>query len=215
MKKVGKIKTIYRAFFNPKGIDKEEWQKRMEICDTCIFNSKNAELTGFSSLRAKLIEKPFCTQCGCQIYEKTSSETEACGLESQKQYPKWNRILVETTNRRDMNLVNKTIDFANVTLDNGDFVIDVGEVNRRNTKTILVGLLSDTAEQGFKINRVASSCSACLKAKAQRVSEAEYNLYLDVNWARLSGHFYKYALIEYEINGENHKAKVIVKGKIS
>lgn len=80
MEKVGKIQTIVRAFTQKSNIDENILRKRREICSSCPLNSLNKEKTGvFEEIRKTVVKKPFCTACGCQIEQKTASETEVCG----------------------------------------------------------------------------------------------------------------------------------------
>lgn len=214
MKKVGKIKTIYRAFFAPTIIENEIWQHRMEICDSCEFNSKNTNLKGLNKLRAKLFEKPFCTQCGCQIYEKTSSPTESCGLEIQGEIPKWNRIKVETINKYEMNLITKNPEIVNVDLQNGVFIADLGTIERKDLKDLVFVIAADTPDDELSLLSASSSCSACLKLQVSRIDKSSYELIAKMNWRVLNNNFGKSATIAYSINGNPNRARLNIQGTI-
>jgi len=58
--------------------DLGQWYKdRLEVCNTCPFNSKNKERKNI--LLAWLsLNKDFCTVCGCTLVDKASGEFEEC-----------------------------------------------------------------------------------------------------------------------------------------
>lgn len=162
MEKVGKIKTIYRAFTKQSDIDPKILEKRREICNSCDFNSKNKEDKGlFNEIRSNVIKEPFCTACGCQIKQKTASETEVCGAVYFDLKPKWNRIKVETMDKTDLNIINLSPDKINVDLDvSGEhFVIDCGEVDMFSTHAYKI--LVEGKEEGYKLLVAEPSCHFC------------------------------------------------------
>lgn len=47
---------------------------RLSICDTCPFNSKNAQLNGYKTLR----RDEHCTECGCNLIAKSKCLSCKC-----------------------------------------------------------------------------------------------------------------------------------------
>lgn len=73
------------------------YKKRLEICHTCPYNSKNIYFSSYNLRTWKWyflnIFKPFCSVCGCQITAKASIKIEDCGLIDIDKEPKWTSIL--------------------------------------------------------------------------------------------------------------------------
>ena len=106
MEKIGKIKTIARAFTTDSNIDENILLERRNICNQCPLNSKNIEESKLSLVdrikKRASGDNHFCTSCGCFINEKTSQETEECGLGDSGEQPKWFRVKLETTDRLEI-----------------------------------------------------------------------------------------------------------------
>lgn len=119
MKQESKIKRIYQAFTEGADISEEAIQKRRDICSTCPFNSNvSTDMTLLQKQKKALLSEnnPFCTACGCQINEKTSRGSEACGLEEKGRTPKWNRINLKTVGENELDVENLSPNIANISI---------------------------------------------------------------------------------------------------
>lgn len=72
-------------------IKKHKWyQERIAICNACPLQSDNFQ--GNKGFKYRILNflnlnKPFCTECGCEIKAKVSEELEKCPE------GKWNKII--------------------------------------------------------------------------------------------------------------------------
>jgi hypothetical protein len=100
-----KAKALGKAYIDYKknGLPTEEeyFKERMEICNTCEWNSKFKEdkpktfiEKGIAALREKLPSEYHCTACGCDIGLKCASKDQTCGLVEKGFEPKWYPIEV-------------------------------------------------------------------------------------------------------------------------
>ena len=215
--RIGQIKTIYRAFFKKSEVEYEEYKRRLEICSKCEFNSANIEesnMSLFDKLRKKLIDPPFCTACGCQIKQKAGSITEACGLEVQDEYPKWNRIKIERTDKMKVNLINKTPELVNPNITpDGTIVLDLGDVKRSDLKDIEFDL-EVPSTVNLNINRIQAGCPSCTKVKYHSVGRNKVQMTVWMKWSILRAKFSKDIIFSYTSNGEAHVQTVKIIGKI-
>lgn len=82
MKKIFRI--LKSRFINKKKLG--IWYKnRIEICSSCIHNSKNKKLSLKEQVLYLLNGTSFCTKCGCGIKYKASIKAEQCPLKE----PRW------------------------------------------------------------------------------------------------------------------------------
>ena len=97
---MNKLVRIIRSKFKDKSKIKEDWYfKRLELCGSCMYNSKNVKrynpenTKGLKFIFWKIANlwKDFCTICGCEIKAKTSEELEICSLIEINKKPKWNQ----------------------------------------------------------------------------------------------------------------------------
>lgn len=98
-----KAKTIAKAFMNPLPVGEDFYERRLEICRTCEYNSANIdpEKLSFGSklkIQSKLCDNGnHCTACGCCIERKCGSKASSCGLsEVSGATPKWNAIHISS-----------------------------------------------------------------------------------------------------------------------
>lgn len=76
------IKILKAKIRNKNKIKDPLFKKRLDICNSCIYNSKYAEpenknIKYYFWKFLNLLEY-FCTQCGCEIKAKASEEMEQC-----------------------------------------------------------------------------------------------------------------------------------------
>lgn len=215
IKKLGAIPTIYRAFFGKTTIDKDIWNQRLEACNSCPFNSRNAtELSKFNKLRSFLMEKPYCTICGCFIKEKTSSETEVCALYEQGEKPKWNRIKLEIIKPNEMNIINKTPELVNVDVSQDVYKINFGEVKRSALKDIQFELTASDNTKSFLIRSISPGCGGCNKVRFEKVADKTYNVTVITYWDRLRGNFSKTLTVDYTVGDQLFRRRIVLNGII-
>ena len=218
MEKVNKAKVIARAFTQESNIDKNVLEHRRKICSGCEFNSDNAndkELGFIEKARKKLLKgEPFCTACGCQVNEKTTQETEECGLGEKGLEPKWNRIRVETTDSLEIDLVNKSVDIVNVDLskDKKAFEISFKNIFRKDIKEICF-LLQSKNKNNLEVNYVTPSCGSCTSSSFDKKDDNTCEVKVELNTSKISkGQFRKNVYIGYKINGKYKKNQIRLTG---
>lgn len=218
MKKVSKILTVARAFTSTSTIDETILKQRREICSTCDFNSNNVESKdmGFiEKARKKLLDnEPFCTACGCQVNEKTSQDTEECGLSEKGLKPKWNRLKLETTNRLDLNLINKSSEYVNIDLAKNKlaFEINYGEVNKETLSEIEFLLKSKVGVE-FSMTKFRPSCGSCTKATYEKIDSHTYKANVKLNTTNMmSGLFRKTIYLTYKLNNLERTSEIKLVG---
>jgi len=205
MIKKGKIKTILDAFTKESKIDKDILKNRRSICEVCPYNSNNVDSKDLSTVnkaRKKVISSPFCTACGCQINEKTLSETEECGLSYINKIPKWNRVKLETVGKLDFNILNKSVEFSNVYIEESVYVLDLGNVEKSssiiNTKLILNNITN------FDILSITPSCGSCTSVDYNKLDSNNLELNINLDISKLpNGRIHKNVYIVYTLNNNN------------
>lgn len=163
MKEVNKIYKIYQGFFGDK-LPKEITTERREKCNTCPFNSKNAEeLNTFEEIRNSMTGN-FCTICKCQIKEKTQSPHEECALYMINREKKWFRIKLETMEKETLNVTQVGKNIFDLTLDKDEFTLNLGKV-RENSQTV-ANLMFDTDVPIEWVNTVVSCGCVATETKS-------------------------------------------------
>lgn len=214
MEKTGKIKTIINAFYGETNIDSLELNKRREICNGCEFNSKNIEnknLNLFNKLRKTTLKNQlFCTACGCQIDEKTSQETEECGLSEKGLKPKWNRIKLEIVDKFELDLINKSPDLINIDLSKGGdyFEVRFGKIESNKVEKFSLELKSKDNNY-LKVKEVKASCTFCTKVNVEEKNENTYILDISLDFTKISkGSFIKNIALKYDIGNKEKINKI-------
>lgn len=204
MEKISQIETIKRAFLDDSKIDEKILLERREICNGCEYNSHNkpeSELTLVQRTRKKLHKEPFCIACGCQILEKTSQETEECGLGSVDKKPKWFRLVLETTSRMDLDLINNSSDKVNVdlTTDNKSYQIDFGTLTK-DSKTDIEFLLNSKSNIILDMTYVTPSCGACTNSDFIKINDYSIKVNLSLNLEEIpEGEFSRNVYLGYYV----------------
>lgn len=203
MRKKSKISTIkdswIKAVKNIQAddyISSEEVDSRRSKCLSCNYCSKNV-----SQDRLKLLENiygkvvgDYCTICACPIGKKVIAPEEECALGQKGKSPLWNRMVVLTTAKNGIRLVNKSPRKINIDL------ID-------NCYTIVVGNISDDMEFEFDIETpqviselgyVNAKCP-CIKVISQDISENRIKIKLRIVSKYLPGDlFNKWVYVKYK-----------------
>lgn len=201
MKEVSKLTKIYTGFFGedaPEQIIKE----RREECSNCPFNSKNAnELSLLDGIRANLTS-PFCTLCGCQIYEKTSSPLEECAMYMIDKPKKWSKIKIETMEKEALNLIkipgNKDYE---ISLKEGNFIFTLGEV-KAGEDVSLEALFQGKEDNKVEFQTMKVACG-CTSSKSETLDDRTIKSSFKINIGKTNmGANSKTATIYYKINGK-------------
>lgn len=209
MKKLNKAEIIRRAFFSKMKMDVEEVERRRSICETCPFNSKHVSSKNMSFInkarKKTLKNEPFCTVCNCQIKEKTASPLDECGLVEKGETPKWNRIILETTDKKEISIVNKSPKIINldITKDGDFFQVDFGEVHKLSDGNFELEL---TVKEGVELDVVFAnpSCKSCTTAEFIKQGVDKTTLKVKVDFSKLLiGNLQKYIYLNYDVNGKN------------
>lgn len=220
MKKVNKAEIIRRAFFSKMNMDVEEIERRRGICETCPFNSKHVPTKNMSFInkarKKTLKNEPFCTACNCQIKEKTASPLDECGLVEKGEPPKWNRIILETTDKKEIKIVNKSPKVVNVdiTKDGDSFEVDFGEVHKLSDGNFKLEL---TVKEGLELDVVFAnpSCKSCTTVTYIKESKSKTTLNGKVDFSKmLIGTLQKYIYLNYDVNGKNVNNTIKLIGEI-
>lgn len=97
----------------------EKWyQDRMDVCNSCEFNSRN-DPKAFDNMTilekaGKIVKdrvcdsKEYCTACGCCVELKCSLKESVCGLSEIGEEPKWDALEVKTSVDNNLSIVNLT-----------------------------------------------------------------------------------------------------------
>ena len=125
-----KLRTIARAKFSDKSNLGDWYQKRLEICSQCPYNSANkVELSiRDKAVLAANLGKDSCLACTCEIDAKASVREETCGLIKIKQAPLWEALPnIEVTNFQDFHVENLNADKVKI-LFKGELHFDYGVI---------------------------------------------------------------------------------------
>jgi len=168
-----KLRVIAKAKFSDKSNLGNWYQKRLDICESCPFNSKNKEEL---TLRDKAVVamnmgNPSCLACTCEIAAKASVRAEQCGLAKINQEPLWEALPeVEVSKFSDITIENLTPNIANMSI--GDKVILDYGIKKQGANTLIEISLRD---KDNKITRVdtRSGCG-CTVAKPTKRGETYF-----------------------------------------
>lgn len=127
-----KAKTIAKAFTNKLPVGEAWYEKRLEICNSCEFNTKNIDknllsITDRIQINSGLCDNNnHCTACKCCIERKCSVKTETCGLVKIGKTPKW--IALEQPSQIDetLSITNLTPEMGDISWENTGFIYDLG-----------------------------------------------------------------------------------------
>ncbi len=165
-----KGKHIVGSMVNDLPLGEEWFEKRMEICNACEFNSKNANedsLTGMSRLRLKdtlakrllmpnYLKKDFCTECTCPIENKCSVKFETCGLADSGKPPKWLAIEKYMDMDGSFSIENLTPDMGTIGTNLKGFTYTVEKDDTHGLKISFSFRIKRKVP--FKIIRLEASC---------------------------------------------------------
>lgn len=156
MEKESKLFTIFKAFTGNQTISEDIQKKRLEICGSCPYNSKNADISLLGNGRRKVMGD-YCTACGCQLKEKTSVPYEECGLGSIGKKPLWNRLSLITSSASDFNVFIEETDYRL------DLAGDVIKVNCYDVlqDILIINLLLEKKREDIDFISFKAGCVLC------------------------------------------------------
>jgi len=158
---LAKLRTIAIAKFSDKSNLGDWYQKRMDICDLCPYNSKNKpQLTVKEAAMVSLnFGKDTCLGCGCEIAAKTSVREETCGLVKIGQAPLWGPLPeIQTADYSDLRIENLSADKVKMNVGK-QIILDYGTIKHKSDSTIQISIKDDD-NQILSVNtRAGCSCT--------------------------------------------------------
>lgn len=182
-----------------------EWyEKRLEICNKCSFNSLNVENKDKSFLRKgwELLAGVHCTsiKCGCTISEKAKIAEEECDEGF------WSKEISETNRKIGIEVISK--DMVNFSYLDDNPVLDYGVIKYKSNSTINVQLLSKKY-----LETVVSSSCGCTTPKLKE-NDRGYLLNITYDTKRL-GAFSKNITITFINKGVQEVLTIKIKGTVT
>lgn len=208
MKQESKIKRIFQAFTEESDLSSEIVNKRREICKSCPFNTLNIKDEGLTLLqRQKKVMGNFCTKCGCFIDKKTERASEACGLEDIGLEPKWNRVLLKTTNSDDLDIKNLSPDKCNIKISDlkENYEIEVFSIDDSFENPIKIEILDNIDIISFK--------PYCGCVSIETFDKNKFNISIDTSVFIKEQNIIKTLELKYKKNNKDYETLIILKGK--
>lgn len=180
MEEKSKIKVIADAFTEALPVGEQWYEDRLKICATCPYNSKNVDGKGLL-LKIKDIAGASCTACGCFIERKASRKEEECGLSEINMTPKWNKLAVITSSAKDYNMYNNTPEKARMYIENNEYILDYGDINKSFDTKLQVVLEGES-------NIVSTNVSCgCTTPNLKRLKKGLTQLDIKLNLSNIRG----------------------------
>lgn len=215
---IKKAKTIVKAFLSELPIGEKWYEDRLEICNTCEYNSKNIEKGKLSMAdRIKVAtglcdNNNHCTACGCCIERKSSVKSETCGLASIDKDPKWIALEVESTVNKDISLINITPEIGVLTYGDSGFVYDFGSSDK---KIITAKFQIKDNKNKLSIKSYNAGCS-CTVGEMQVIDDytAEFKVDISTVNFRPNDVNTRAMTIVYNVEGKNYTKSINVTFKV-
>ena len=199
---MSKIVNIIKSNFI-KGESLPEWyEKRLEICSKCQFNSKNVgqEEKSIGRKGWELIAGAHCLKCGCTVSKKSKIEEEFCP----EGY--WKK---ESSNKIDTLTISTQSNKVKFYYENNTkkYIVDYGIIPYKYDSNI--DLLIE--EKDLKDVKIKTSCG-CTVANTKNTPEG---IVLGVKYDTLRvGEFYKNISIKYNKNNKEGQITITIKGEV-
>jgi hypothetical protein len=180
-----KVKTIAKAFVNPLPVGEDWYEKRLEICNGCEYNSANIESIKLSfgsklKIQSKLCDNGnHCTACGCCIERKCGSRVSECGLVELKMEPKWKAIDFESE-KTDFTVEYQGTDAifsVSKVNDREEFLFDFGQSSANVLKSEFV----IRNKKPFDVLKFEVSCGCTHPEVIQKESETSYRIVVNLS----------------------------------
>jgi hypothetical protein len=181
-----KIKNIAKAFINSLPEGEQFYEKRLEICNGCEFNSKNIPnekltITDRIKISTGICDNNnHCTACGCCIERKCSVKEETCGLASIGETPKWGPVTILSEHDERITVENLSEETVNFSLNSGlgksGFVFDFGKTPDPKISVSFLVSKSD----GLDIKNYTVGCS-CTVGEMTKIDEDTVKFDIDIS----------------------------------
>lgn len=211
-------KNIIKSMVDELPVGEEWFEKRMAICNTCEFNSKNVDvssLTGIDKLRTEdsfikrrmmpnYLKKDFCTKCTCPIENKCSVKFETCGLAERGQVPKWKAVARYMDADKTFSLENLTADMGTVGTDLKGFTYNMEKSEAHGPKISFSVRIKRT--KTLQLIRLEASCG-CTVPNYQAEGDSGAIVNVDFSTKGLKKGLHRKAITVFYSDGGNTPIK--------
>ena len=182
-----KIKNIVEGFTSKEPTEESWYQRRMEICGGCEYNSHNIEKSKLSSVTKIKLETIckddfVCTACGCCGSKKARVPDSVCGKVELGLEPEWGPI--EIMSEVDKNLTVSTNDDS-MMISNKDRKVYLTRRFRTEEKVIKFKLFVEHKKK-LKVISVEAGCS-CTVAKHVELTDKKSSVDLSISTKGFKG----------------------------
>lgn len=206
-----KLKIIAKAKFSDKSNLGDWYQKRLDICKLCPYNSANKEKKSFKE-KAMVVAnfgKDTCIACGCGIVDKASVKELICGLKEIGLEPLWVEVGSEDVIEENGFII-KNLNPEKVTLKNEkDLEISYGNIKRHADTKIGIYLESTKDEITSVSMRSGCGCTTPIPEK----TDSGYVLNIEYDSSRVGG-FSKTVATTVTRNDKTITFRIIIKGHV-
>ncbi len=185
-----KLKNIGKSMVDSLPVGEEWFEKRLEICNACEFNSENVDpgtLTGIDKLRHEdslikrrlmpnYLKKAFCTKCTCPIENKCSVKFETCGLAEKGLKPKWVALEKYMDADKTFSLENLTSEIGFVGTSQKGFTYNIEKTKEHGPKISFAFVVSRSKPVDFL--RLEASCG-CTVPSYKKESDRSISVNVD------------------------------------
>ncbi len=217
--KEGKVGTVLKALIT-KDQDlpwDEEWfQKRMEACSSCEYNSiidKEGNLIDESLWdfqdREICRSGGHCKACTCCIKAKASVKSEICGLAQIQMAPKWGAIEVDVEHAKGFSLINVDTDKASISIQDKIPTLNFGVVRQE----VLLFKHKIFVPIGYEFKTFVPSCTCTWLQSHSKVDENHYEFEIGINTENFKENFLntKHGNYEFVMNSKQRNVAFAVK----
>ena len=206
-----KLAVIAKAKFSDKSNLGDWYQKRLDICGQCPFNSENKEDL---SVRDKAVVgmnlgKASCLACTCDINAKASVRDEDCGLTKINRVPLWTALPdVQVVEFSDFHIENLSADKVKMTLKE-NIILDYGVI-KHNSKSTFEISIKDKENLITRLN--ATSACSCTVPTPRKKGDT-YFISIEYNTSIL-GRINKVVTFRIERNKQQQVIKANIIGTV-
>ena len=205
------ISDILKSKFSNKDNLPSWYQRRLEICSTCEWNSdnklKSEQTTEEKAWVLANLGQPTCLACKCEIAAKDSIPHAVCGLQTKGLKPKWGAVqtFAESSTENIINISTTPIKMS--TLGN-EIILDYGIIPIGEPTDVQL-LIVDKEDKMTNIS--ASASCGCTVPKLEKKGK-EITLKISYDTKR-EGDFTKTVILSYIKNSINIERIFKITGK--
>ena len=182
-----KIKNIVEGFTSKEPTEESWYQRRMEICGGCEYNSNNIEkskLSDVTKIKLETICKDdfVCTACGCCGSKKARVPDEVCGKVKLGLEPEWGPLGI--TSEVDKNLKVSTNDDS-ILVSNKDKKVYLTRKFKTEEKVVKFKLFVEHKKK-LKVISVEAGCS-CTVAEHVELTDKKSSVDLSISTKGFKG----------------------------